>query len=75
MYKHSCLGPLKLNCDVTFYSGPATLTSRSQLSKDELFEGEENPFVYSRYYELTFNCEFQFANYPFDFQKCYIEVS
>ncbi len=59
---------------VIFHSGLPRLSLRSQLSKDEIFDGSENPFVYSRYYELAFNCDFQFQNYPFDYQKCYIKV-
>ncbi len=51
------------------------MTPSSHLNKDEHFDGEENPFIYSRFYDLTFNCDFQLERYPFDYQRCFIEVT
>ena len=56
-------------------SGNPKLTRDNSLNKDELFMGDENPIVYSRFYSMTLNCDFILNNYPFDFQQCYIDVS
>jgi len=55
--------------------GKATLNSPSELQKNELFDGAENPLVYTRVYSLHLQCNFELKWYPFDFQECYIQVS
>ena len=44
---------------------------------DEIYTyfGSENMLVFRAEYELTFSCQFQLHCYPFDTQKCTIEVS
>jgi hypothetical protein len=54
--------------------GPRTLNSYSELQENELFDGENNPFVYNRTYDLNLSCIFKLENYPFDYQNCFIEV-
>ncbi len=55
--------------------GNATLNSPSELQKNELFDGAENPLVYTRVYSLDLQCNFELKWYPFDFQECFIQVS
>jgi len=55
--------------------GPRTLNSYSELQENEIFDGENNPFVYNRTYDMNLSCIFKLENYPFDFQNCFIEVT
>ena len=54
--------------------GPRTLNSFTELQENEIFDGEDNPFVYNRTYDLNLSCIFKLENYPFDYQNCFIEV-
>ena len=44
------------------------------VNEDEIFQGEENPIVYKRFYEMIINCEMELQQYPFDNQTCSIGV-
>lgn len=37
-----------------------------------IYEGAENPLLYSRKYTKTLNCDIRLRNYPFDIQHCAI---
>jgi hypothetical protein len=55
--------------------GPSTLNSPEEIQENESFEGDSNPLVYNRTYELELECNFQLEKYPFDYQRCSIDVS
>ena len=55
-------------------SGSSTKAQKSDLNNEEHFRGVDNPLVYTRFYDLTFNCQFELQNYPFDYQVCSIQV-
>ena len=40
------------------------------LQENEVYDGEENPLVFSRIYALDLHCTFQLQDYPFDDQHC-----
>jgi len=44
----------------------------SDLTAAELFDGFDNPFLYSRTYSTKFECDFNLKSYPFDTQECVI---
>ena len=47
----------------------------SELNEANIFKGEENDLELSSWNELTFKCNFELWRYPFDVQKCSVEVS
>jgi hypothetical protein len=55
--------------------GPPTLNSHEEIQENECFDGERNPLVYNRTYELELECSFKLEKYPFDYQSCFIDVS
>ena len=55
--------------------GRPHLNSPIELQKNELFDGAENPLVYTRVYSLELQCNFELKWYPFDYQECFILVS
>jgi tRNA U38,U39,U40 pseudouridine synthase TruA len=55
--------------------GPSTLSSPDEIEENESFEGDSNPMVYNRTYELELECNFHLEKYPFDYQSCFIDVS
>jgi len=55
--------------------GSAHLNSPTELDKNELFYGAENPLVFTRAYALDLQCNFELKWYPFDYQECFIQVS
>ena len=42
--------------------------------ENSVFNGCENPLLYNDTYDLEFHCNFQLSNYPFDPQRCIIQV-
>ena len=54
--------------------GDPYLPSSDGLAENFYYNGYENPLLYNDTYELTFHCHFELANYPFDFQHCFIMV-
>ena len=55
--------------------GEATLNSQEEIQENEIFDGDVNPLVYNRTYELDLECNFKLEKYPFDYQSCFINVS
>jgi hypothetical protein len=55
--------------------GSPTISLPTEVNEDEIFDGEVNPFIYIRTYEMTLECSFDLENYPFDHQNCHIDVS
>jgi hypothetical protein len=50
------------------------ISKQEEIYEDEIFQGDSNPFVYKRSYELDLECNFGIQNYPFDYEECFIEV-
>ena len=44
------------------------------LVRAQVFNGEENPFVFERSYSTDLECDFDLRNFPFDTQECFIEL-
>ena len=55
--------------------GEPILNKISELNEANIFKGEENDLELSSWKELTFKCNFELWRYPFDVQKCSVEVS
>jgi hypothetical protein len=55
--------------------GPSTFNSAEEIQENEIFDGDSNPLVYNRTYELELECNFKLEKYPFDYQSCFIDVS
>ena len=55
--------------------GAAKKNTIEKLHEDEYFQGSLCPLELSRIYDLELHCQFQLRNYPFDYQRCYIDVS
>ena len=55
--------------------GQPLLNKISELNEANIFKGEENDLELSSWKELTFKCNFELWRYPFDIQKCSVEVS
>jgi hypothetical protein len=51
------------------------LSPITELSEIESFQGNENPLIYKRTFELDLHCSFDLHWYPFDTQTCLIIVS
>jgi hypothetical protein len=48
--------------------------SMSQLTEDLSYDGDSNPLIYERVFELHLECEFDLQKFPFDTQRCPIMV-
>ena len=55
--------------------GNHTTAPLASINEDFYYKGSENMLSLQIGYDLTFQCEFQLKNYPFDTQKCLIEVN
>jgi hypothetical protein len=64
-----------LSSVIVLRSGPSILSMPTEINEDEIYNGEINPFVYNRTYEMVLECNFELQNYPFDHQHCLINVS
>ena len=54
--------------------GAPEMAGRSSINEDYLFTGADNVLVYRINYDMTYNCVYVLEAYPFDTQKCQIEV-
>ena len=54
--------------------GKGTPNTYNDLDAAEIFDGAENPVIYTRIYSTNFECDFNLRNYPFDSQRCYMEL-
>ena len=54
--------------------GAPTMVVPSLINEDYQYKGADNIFVYRMNYDLTYNCVYLLKAYPFDTQKCQIEV-
>ena len=55
--------------------GKGKLLDLSEVSEGDTYNGSENPLMYTADYALTHHCIFVLNYYPFDTQKCEIQVS
>ena len=55
-------------------TGSYKLNDIYELHEARVFKGDENMVRYSRNYQMDFKCEYELAFYPFDTQKCNIEM-
>ena len=51
------------------------MNSISDLEEKYLYKGSENPFAFTRTYDINFSCHFDLHDYPFDLQTCLILVT
>ena len=49
-----------------------TLSPMSEMEEVAYYNGSENSIIYSRDFNIQFDCEFNLRNYPFDTQHCTI---
>ena len=56
-------------------NGSFTLSSIDDVDEKTIYLGAENPLLYSRSYTKVFSCNFKLALYPFDTQKCKVEMT
>ena len=54
--------------------GIPKLAALSSINEDYLFTGSDNVLVYRINYDMTYSCVYVLEAYPFDTQKCQIEV-
>ncbi len=54
--------------------GEPSLLPPADLTENYIFKGSENPLMYNDTYDLSLHCNFLLVNYPFDTQKCTIQV-
>jgi hypothetical protein len=47
---------------------------KDNLKENLEFDGLSNSLIFSRSYKMSLICNFEQHNYPFDYQKCFIEV-
>jgi hypothetical protein len=54
--------------------GPAYLNKASELKEEETYRGDENDLSLMAYHQHDFDCTFELSNFPFDLQKCSIDI-
>ena len=54
--------------------GVPMMVAPSLINEDYQYKGADNVFVYRMNYDMTYNCVYLLEAYPFDTQKCQIEV-
>jgi hypothetical protein len=55
-------------------TGNATTVLNLDLQEDQKYNGTDNNLIYSRCYKMNLLCDFELRFYPFDAQKCTIQV-
>ena len=55
--------------------GNLTMSSKENLRETALFDGSENPLIYSRQFNIKLKCVFNLAFFPFDTQTCSISLN
>ena len=56
-------------------NGSFTYSGIEDVDEKTIYKGRENPLLYSRSYTKIFSCDFKLALYPFDTQKCKVEMT
>ena len=46
----------------------------AELHEGQIYKGSENPLLYSREYQLVFQCHYYLVHFPFDTQECTIDL-
>ena len=55
--------------------GKSTLSKIAEVDENLVYKGTENYLIFQNLYVIEQGCTFLLANYPFDTQKCRIEVT
>ena len=55
-------------------NGSGVLSSNQETENKLIFTGKENFMEYERFYSEEFHCEFYLHWYPFDQQRCFIDI-
>lgn len=55
--------------------GNPTNAPITNINEDFYYKGSENKLVLTIGHDLTFQCDFQLKHYPFDTQRCLIEIN
>ena len=55
-------------------NGSFTYSGIDDVDEKTIYKGSENPLLYSRSYTKVLSCDFKLALYPFDTQKCKVEM-
>ena len=55
--------------------GPYTSSGLEILDEVDIFRGDENRITMNQTYSKKFQCEYKLANYPFDTQKCSMDMN
>ena len=50
------------------------MNSDEDFEMKHIYKGKENPIQYSRFYSHLLECDFSLNWYPFDTQKCYLDI-
>ena len=53
-------------------NGTPSLNTREENKETRVYQGDENPLVSKRKYTITFTCNFNLKDYPFDIQRCFM---
>ena len=56
-------------------NGTFTYSGIDDVDEKTIYKGSDNPLLYSRSYTKVFACDFKLALYPFDTQKCKIDLT
>ena len=56
-------------------SGMPTYAVNNELQENEEYSGEDNNLIFTRTYKMCLLCNFNQHYFPFDSQKCFINVS
>jgi len=54
--------------------GNRTLAPLAEIDEDYLYSGSENSFMFTTFTTVTMKCDFDLKMYPFDIQKCPIQI-
>ena len=54
--------------------GPPYLNQASELNEGKAYRGDENDLSLIAYHQLDFDCIYELSHYPFDIQKCSIDI-
>ena len=54
--------------------GPSSLNKASDFNEGETYRGAENDILLTAYHQNDFECSYELSHFPFDIQKCSIDI-